>query len=152
VANVSYIGRNGGQNAELEREKTEALRLSNEVMRAKLAKMRGDVVDRRMVTFGIESSWALLRERIMQSPTLVAAELRDLGLDRHSVKLRIDDAIRRFLCEVSENLQRITSSEDFFAKFFDESVAETAEQKAARERKRDAANAKRRQKRAAKKT
>jgi hypothetical protein len=149
MPNVNYVGvgRPNGGNGDLEREKTEALRLSNEITRAKLAKMRGDVLDRKMVVFAVESSWTLLRERVMTLPTVVAAELRDLGYDRHTVRLRVDAAIRRFLNEVAEHLEHATSAEDFLAGFDDEAETKSAEQKAAAERKKDAANAKRREKR-----
>jgi hypothetical protein len=148
VAHVSYIGKNGGQNAELEKAKTEALQLQNELTRAKLQKLRGDVLDRKMVTFAIENSWALLRERIMQLPVIVAGELRDLGYERNTVRLRVEAAINRFLTEVAESLERITNSDDFLAGFDgDDTVAETEEQKDARERKKDAVNKKRREKR-----
>jgi hypothetical protein len=146
VAHIQYIGKNGGSNGDLEAAKTEALQLANEITRAKLAKMRGDVLDRKMVVFGIESSWAILRERIMTLPMLVAGELRDLGYDRHTVRLRVESAIHRFLNEVADHLERVTSSPDFFAGLDDDAVAETNEQKIARDRKRDAANKKRRAK------
>ena len=99
------------------------------------------------------NSWALLRERIMQLPVIVAAELRDLGYDRHAVRLRIEVGDPPVLNEVADSLERITSAEDFLAGFDgDDTVAESEEVKAARERKRDAVNQKRRQKRNAKKT
>jgi hypothetical protein len=61
---------------------------------------------------------------------------------------RIDWAINRFLVEVADSLERITSAEDFLAGFDgDDTVAETDEQKDARERKKDAVNKKRREKR-----
>ena len=70
------------------------------------------------------------------------------GYDRHGVKLRIEAAVSRFLCEVADSLERITNTDDFLAGLDgDDTVAETEEQKDARERKKDAVNKKRREKR-----
>jgi hypothetical protein len=148
VAHIQYIGKNGGQNADLEREKTEALRLSNEVQRTKLAKLNGDVVGRKEIQFTVGFALARLRENILRLPNLVSAELR--GLDRavvHGVRMRVDQRIRRVLEELGESLALAVSAPDFIDRMNGD--AETDVAKAAAERKRSVANARRREKYAA---
>jgi hypothetical protein len=154
MAHISYIGRNGGQNADLEAAKTEALQLANELTRAKLDKLRGTVVEKRVVEFVLGQALMTLREQILRLPNLVAAELR--GFDHikvHAIRVRIDDAVRRSLDELGETLAKAVAADDFLAGLpdDDESVDESDEMKAASERKRNAANATRREKRPGKK-
>ena len=148
MAHVSYIGRNGGGNGDLEAAKTEALQLANELTRAKLRKLQGELVEKREVTFVLGHALATLREQILRVPQLVAAELRGLEhIQAHTIRMRVDESIRRSLNETAETLCQAVNAKDFFAALDADNVAETAEAKDARERKRDAANAKRRAKR-----
>jgi hypothetical protein len=75
--------------------------------------------------------------------------LRGLEYARvHSVRVRVDESVRRSLEELAETVCQAVEAKDFFAEL--DAEAETDEQKDARERKRTAANAKRREKRNAK--
>ena len=154
MAHVSYIGRNGGANAELEAAKTEALQIANELARAKLDKLRGTVVERKIVEFVLGHVLATLREQILRLPMFVAADLRGSGLEHnqiHGIRMRINDAVRRSLSESAETLGKAVEADDFLVGFNgDDSVVQSAEQKDARERKRTVTNAKRREKRNAK--
>ncbi len=154
MPNVNYVGvgRNNGGNGDLERAKTEALRLQNEITRAKLAKMRGDVVGRKEIQFTIGFALARCREDILRIPNLVAVELRGLD-DRavvHGIRQRVDQRIRRVLEELAESLALAVSAEDFLAKMNGDDAVIADAAKAARERKRDLANQRRREKYAAK--
>jgi hypothetical protein len=147
VAHIQYIGKNGGQNGDLEREKTEALRLSNEITRAKLARLRGDVVGRKEIQFTIGFALTRLREEIIRLPNLVSAELR--GFDRavvHTVRQRVDQRIRRALEELAESLALAVSASDFLDRMNGDDAVITDAAKIAAERKRGLANAKRREK------
>ena len=66
MAHISYIGRNGGQNADLEAAKTEALQFANELTLAKLDKLRGTVVEKRVVEFVLGHALVTLREQILR--------------------------------------------------------------------------------------
>jgi hypothetical protein len=145
MAHISYIGRNGGSNTDLEAAKTEALQLANELTRAKIAKMNGAVVEKREVAFVINFALTTTRERILRIPQMVANELRGFEHAKvHAIRMRIDSAIRRDLEVLAETLAKAVEADDFFADLIAEE--KTAEQKAERERKRDIVNAKRRAK------
>jgi hypothetical protein len=93
------------------------LRIQNAIQRAKLQKLDGDLVSKREVTFALSHALILLRTQILTVPALVSAELRDLDAQaQHRVRMRIEDAVRRFLEQLSENMQAAMSSEEFFAK------------------------------------
>ncbi len=150
MAHIQYIGKNGGQNGDLEAAKTEALQLANEVTRTKLARLRGDVVGRKEIQFTIGFALARCREDILRLPNLVAAELR--GFDRdvvYGVRQRVDARIRRVLEGLAESLALAVSTPDFLAKMNGDDVVITDAAKIAADRKRDHANAKRRAKYAA---
>ena len=76
MAHVSYIGRNGGGNAELEAAKTEALQLQNELTRVKLLKLQGGLVEKRQVVFLLGNSLTVLRGRLLALPEQLAARLK----------------------------------------------------------------------------
>ena len=97
-----------------------------------------------VLSFGLTT----LREHILRLPNLVAAELRmiDSTIVR-GIRHRIDERVHQWLEEMAETLPKAISAPDFFAALNEDD--ETDEQKAERERKRDLANAKRRQKYAA---
>ena len=153
MPNVNYVGvgRHNGGNGNLEREKTEALRLSNEITRAKLARLRGDVVGRKEIQFTIGFALARCREDILRIPNLVAVELRGID-DRtmvHSIRERVNARIRRVLEELAETLALAVSAPDFLDRMNGDDAVIADAAKIAAERKRDAANAKRRAKYAA---
>jgi hypothetical protein len=150
VPNVNYVGvgKNGGGNSDLEQAKTEALQLANELTRAKLARLQGTLVERRVVQFVLSHVLATLREKFLQLPRLVASGLR--GIDPnvvHNVSVRTDEVVRRSLEEASETLCKAVRAEDFLAAMNDDDfvVVESDAQKDSRERKKDAANEKRRE-------
>jgi hypothetical protein len=143
MARIDYFGKNG--NPEIEAEKIEGLRIANMISRAKLARIEGEVVAKREVQFVISHALATLRERILRLPAMIAAELRGFDHPRvHGVRTRVDDMVRRSLDESAETLAHAVSAKDFFAELIAEE--QTKEQIAIAERKRDAANAKRRAK------
>jgi hypothetical protein len=155
VPNVNYVGvgHKGGGNGDLEAAKTEALQLANEITRAKLERLRGDVVGRKEIQFTVGFALARLREEIMRVPNLVSAELRASGIDHvivHGVRMRVDQRIRRALEELSESLALAVSAEDFLVRMDSDDAVIADATKEAADRKRDAANAKRRAKYAAK--
>jgi hypothetical protein len=153
VGSVAYIGRNGSGNTDLEAAKTEALQLANEVTRAKLRKLHGDLVERKEVQYVIAHALTTLRERILHVPQIVSADLRGLEHAQvHAIRMRVDESVRRWLEELAETLARAVHGEDFFAAMDADNNAETDAAKDARERKRDLANAKRRAKRNAAKS
>jgi hypothetical protein len=78
VSNVHYHGKNG--NPAIDAEKVENLRIQNEISRAKLGKLNGELVSKREVTFTVGFALTRLRENILRLPNLVSAELR--GFDR----------------------------------------------------------------------
>ena len=146
MSNVHYHGKNG--NPAIDREKVENLRLANEIQRAKLGRLSGELVSKREVQFTVGFALTALRENILRLPNLVSSELR--GFDRavvHSIRQRVDQRIRRSLEELAESLALAVSAEDFLDRMNGD--AETDAAKAARDRKRDLANAKRREKYAA---
>jgi hypothetical protein len=154
VAHIQYIGKNGGANGDLEAAKTEALQLANEITRAKLARLRGDVVGRKEIQFTIGFALTRLRENILRLPMLITAELRATGIDHvivHGVRMRVDQRIRRALEELAESLALAVSAPDFLAKMNGDDEIITDAAKIAADRKRDLANAKRREKYAARK-
>lgn len=149
MVHISYIGKNGGQNGELEAAKTEALQIQNELNRVKLQKLRGTLVEHKEVEYVVAHALTVLREEIMRLPNLVSAELR--GIDASmafGIRTRVDARVRRALEELAGTLCRAVEVKDFFAEL--DADDETEEQKDAREQKRDLANRKRREKRAAK--
>ena len=155
MPNVNYVGvgRQNGQNGDLEAAKTEALQLANEITRAKLARLRGDLVGRKEIQFTIGFALARLREDILRIPNLVAVELRGID-DRamvHGIRQRVDQRIRRVLEELAESLALAVSTPDFLAAMNGDDPVITDAAKIAAEQKRDAANAKRRAKYAARK-
>ena len=114
MAQVHYVGKNG--NRELDRERIEGLRLSNEIQRVKLQRLGGDMVDKREVTFALSHMLLLLRSQILTVPQLVASELRDLDTQaQHRVRMRVEDAIHGFLEQLAENMERTINSEEFIA-------------------------------------
>lgn len=115
MAKLIYHGENG--DPALDAERIEGLRIQNAIQRAKLQKLDGDLVSKREVTFALSHALILLRTQILTVPALVSAELRDLDAQaQHRVRMRIEDAVRRFLEQLSENMQAAMSSEEFFAK------------------------------------
>jgi hypothetical protein len=77
VATISYLGKGNknGHGDELDREKIEGLRLQNAISRTKLAKLSGDVLDRRQVEF-VVSSALVTRERVQG---FEPSQMRDLN-------------------------------------------------------------------------
>jgi hypothetical protein len=142
MPNVNYVGvgHKGGGNGDLEAAKTEALQLANAITRAKLERLRGDVVGRKEIQFTIGFALTRLRENVLRLPNLVSAELRGSGIDHvivHGVRLRVDARIRRALEELAEALASAVSAEDFLARMNGDD-AETADAaKIVAERKRD---------------
>jgi hypothetical protein len=151
MAHVSYIGRTAGSNGELEKAKTEALQLQNELTRVRLEKLRGDVVEKREVQFALGYALTTLREHILRVPQLVTAALR--GFDHavvHGIRMRIDESVRRSLEELAETLCRAVSAKDFFASLDNDEDNPKVEDDDAVARKKAAVNARRREKRALK--
>ena len=147
MAQLHYHGKNG--NPALDAEKIEGLRLQNAISRAKLQRLDGELVSKREVTFALSHALILLRSQILTVPQLVASELRDLDTQaQHRVRIRIDDAVHRFLTQLSENMEAAMQSEEFFAKLEAELAGKTDDEAA--QLKRDLAKQKRTAKRHAK--
>jgi hypothetical protein len=147
MAQLHYHGKNG--DPALDAERIEGLRLQNSIARTKLAKLEGSAVDKRRVTFMLSHSLTLLRSQVLTVPQLVASELRDLDTQaQHRVRMRVEDAIRRFLEQLSEGMENAMNSEKFFDKFEAELAGKKDDD--AMKLKRDVEKARRTQKRHAK--
>jgi hypothetical protein len=146
MAALEYHGKNG--NPALDYEKIESLRIQNEISRTKLGKLQGELVSKREVSFVVAYALTTLREHILRVPQLVSADLRGLDLVMvHGIRMRVDESVRRWLEELAETLCQAVNAKDFFVELErDDDAVETESQKEARERKKDAANAKRREK------
>jgi hypothetical protein len=146
MATLEYHGKNG--NPALDYEKIESLRIQNEISRTKLGKLQGELVSKREVSFVVAYALTTLREHILRVPQLVSADLRGLDLVMvHGIRMRVDESVRRWLEELAETLCQAANAKDFFVELErDDDAVETESQKEARERKKDAANAKRREK------
>lgn len=114
MAKLIYHGKDGNPAIDLER--IESLRLANAIQRAKLARLDGEVVSKRQVTFMLAYSLTLLRTQILTIPQLVSAELR--GLDNaqaHAIRTRVEKPIYGFLEQLSLNMERAHRTDEFIA-------------------------------------
>ena len=104
-------------NPALDAERIEGLRIQNAIQRSKLSRLDGELVSKREVTFALSHALMLLRSQILTVPGLVSAELREVDTQaHHRVRMRIEDAIHRFLEQLAEGMEAAMSSEEFFAK------------------------------------
>jgi hypothetical protein len=116
MATLTYVPKNG--DPLLDAEKIESLRLSNAIQRAKLSRIDGELISKREVTFMLGHTLVFLRTQILTIPQLVSAELRG-ALDNtqaHAIRMRVEDAVHRFLTQLSENMENTINSEAFLAK------------------------------------
>jgi hypothetical protein len=115
VAKLVYHGKNGNPAIDLER--IESLRLANAIARSKLARIDGEVVSKRQVTFMLGYTLTLLRTQILTIPQLVSAELRalDNAQAAHSIRMRVEKSIYGFLEQLSVNMERAHRSDEFIA-------------------------------------
>jgi hypothetical protein len=149
MAFISYVGRNGGSNAELEAQKVESLRLANRTARAKLQKLEGELVEKREVKLVIDHALTAMREHVLRLPFLICTELRELPHNQlHAIRLRVEKEVHRTLDELAETLVQAVNAPAFFAALDAEEGVVVDED--ARARKKAAVNTKRRQKRASK--
>jgi hypothetical protein len=151
MAHITYHGGNG-HNPEIEREKVESLKLANAIQRAKLEKLKGDVIDRREVEFVISSALVTLRTKILQLPKLIAADLQGRleHAQLHAIKLRVEGQVDRALNELADDLEKSVNPKAFLDELTGEDTAEDEQAKDALIRKKTAAKAKRTAKRNAK--
>jgi hypothetical protein len=147
VAQLHYHGKNG--NPALDAERIEAIRIQNAIARSKLSRLDGELVSKREVVFALSHALILLRTQILTVPGLVSAELRDLDTQaQHRVRMRIEDAVRRFLEQLAEGMEAAMHSEEFIAKLKAELAGKTDDDAA--QLKRDLAKKRRTAKRNAK--
>jgi hypothetical protein len=107
MANLHYVPANGKvpEPTLWEQRKADGQEIQNEILRTRLKKLRGELVERREVEFVIGMAMAALREQILRLPLLVAAELRELSSDRvFAIRTRIEHGVHNFLEEASETL------------------------------------------------
>ena len=102
MASVTYLGKNGGSNAEFEAAKVEALAIQNELNRLKLEKLRAALIERDQVELVIADALVILRERILSLPRQLVGLLRGMehaklhgnpdgsGTNSPQISMRID--------------------------------------------------------------
>jgi hypothetical protein len=149
VATISYLGKGNknGHGDELDREKIEGLRLQNAISRTKLAKLSGDVLDRRQVEFVVSSALVTLRQRILALPGKICAGIHGLNnTELHTVRMQVERVADGALEELADTLGKTVNPKAFIDELAGED-AEGEEAKAARIRKETQAKAKRTAKR-----
>ena len=156
MANVTYLGGKNGQNPELEAAKAEALQIQNELNRLKLEKLKGALIERDKVKFLVADAMVILRSRILDLPRQIIAQLRSFGLDHeqlHGIRMRLEEAARRFLCETIVALERAPNPEEAIKSLMNDDGINGDHMEAIRhEIKHEAGLARRRTKRASEKT
>jgi hypothetical protein len=91
---------------------------ANAIARAKLSRLDGEVVSKREVAFILGHMLLLLRTQILTIPQLVSSELRG-ALDNtqaHAIRMRVEDAVHRFLTQLAEGMEATLHGEEFLAK------------------------------------
>jgi hypothetical protein len=142
VAHISYIGK-PGQNGELEKAKTEALELQNRLTRLKVEKLEGQLVEKSKVQFLIGNSCVIFRNKLLDLPKQLAADLRSFGLDNaqlHGLRRRLEEAVHRFLHDLIGELEAAVDPDAALAKLNenDHSEGEDDREQTARELKHEA--------------
>jgi hypothetical protein len=155
VGNVTYLGGKNGQNPELEAAKAEALRIQNALNRFKLEKLQGTMVEKAKVQLLVGNSMIVLRTRLLELPRQLIAQLRGLDIEHaqlHGVKMRLEETVAKFLGETALALEQAANPQAAIDALDgdDDGPEEDDRAKTARELKREAFNARRREKRAAK--
>jgi hypothetical protein len=112
MARIRYTGANGEEPppTELEQAKLAGQQIANTIAEAKLARLRGDSLDKRAVIFFVENALTIQREQAMRFPVLMVRELRallapDLSHE-HCFVIRgfIDEICREWIDEFRANL------------------------------------------------
>jgi hypothetical protein len=156
VARIHYIGKNGVPPAptELELKKIEAAETQNALNRAKLERMRGELIPRREVEFVSASAVVILRQQLLTLPSRLVSELRPHLASENllfTVQRCVDGLVRGWLGETTDLLMKtpVAAKAILEMEARESGVDPEAETKKSESavRKRDAANAKRREKR-----
>ena len=155
MASVTYLGKNGGSNAEFEAAKVEALAIQNELNRLKLEKLRAALIERDQVELVIADALVILRERILSLPRQLVGLLRGMEHAKlHAIRMDLEQTVRRFLCELIIALERAPNPQEALKALMedDDGAADDRMEIIRRDIRHEAVSARRRKKRAAEKT